>query len=120
MHDAGDLRKRFILLAGIIALHSVAMIFFEDLDWWQAFWLTMTSASTTGYGDISAGTFWGQFSTIVLIYGMGITLLAQIASDYIEIRLTRKEMRIKGRIKWDDMQNHILIINTPNTMQNAI
>lgn len=113
LHETSDLRKRFLFLAGVIALHSLAMVFFEDLDWWQAFWLTMTSASTTGYGDISAVTFWGQFSTILLIYGMGITLLAQIASDYVELRLMRKEMRIKGRIKWDDMQNHILIINTP-------
>ncbi|MCV2401773.1 potassium channel family protein [Marinomonas sp. C2222] len=116
MHSVNDLRKRFALLAGVIALHSLAMVFFEDLNWWQAFWLTMTSASTTGYGDISAATFWGQFSTIILIYGMGITLLAQIASDYVEYRLVKKEMRIKGRIKWDDMQNHILIINTPKNL----
>lgn len=113
LHDTGDLKKRLVFLAGVIGFHSLAMVFFEDLNWWQAFWLTMTSASTTGYGDISAATFWGQFSTVVLIYGMGITLLAQIASDYVEIRLSRKEMRIKGRMRWDDMQNHILIINTP-------
>lgn len=113
LHEAGDLKTRLILFAGVIALHSLAMVFFEDLNWWQAFWLTMTSASTTGYGDISAATFWGQFSTVLLIYGMGITLLAQIASDYVEIRLMRKEMRVKGRMKWNDMQNHILIINTP-------
>ncbi|MDB4837240.1 ion channel [Marinomonas sp.] len=116
MHGASDLRKRFVLFAGVIALHSLAMVSFEDLNWWQAFWLTMTSASTTGYGDISAATFWGQFSTIILIYGMGITLLAQIASDYVELRLMKKEMRIKGHIKWDDMQNHILIINTPKNL----
>lgn len=116
IHSTSDLRKRFILLASLIALHSLAMVFFEDLDWWKAFWLTMTSASTTGYGDISAATFWGQLSTIVLIYGMGITLLAQIASDYVEMRLIKKEMRIKGQIKWDDMQNHILIINTPKNL----
>lgn len=113
LHETSDLKKRLVLIACVIALHSLAMVFFEDLDWWQAFWLTMTSASTTGYGDISAITFWGQFSTILLIYGMGITLLAQIASDYVEIRLIRKEMRIKGRMKWDDMQDHILIVNTP-------
>lgn len=113
LHEARDIRKRFLLFAGVIALHSLTMVFFEDLDWWQAFWLTMTSASTTGYGDISAITFWGQLSTIILIYGMGITLLAQIASDYVEIRLIGKEMRIKGRIRWSDMENHILIVNTP-------
>lgn len=113
LHETSDLRKRLVFFAGVIGLHSLAMVFFEDLDWWQAFWLTMTSASTTGYGDISAASFWGQFATIVLIYGMGITLLAQIASDYVEIRLIRKEMRIKGRVEWDKMQDHILIINTP-------
>jgi voltage-gated potassium channel len=113
LHETNDLKKRFMLLSGVIALHSLTMVFFEDLNWWQAFWLTMTSASTTGYGDISAITFWGQLSTIVLIYGMGITLLAQIASDYVELRLTKKEMRVKGLIRWDEMQNHILIINTP-------
>lgn len=113
LHESTDLKKRFLLLIGVIALHSLAMVFFEDLNWWQAFWLTMTSASTTGYGDISAATFWGQFSTILLIYGMGITLLAQIASDYVELRLTKKEMRVKGVIRWNEMQNHILIINTP-------
>lgn len=113
LHETTDLKKRFLLLIGVIALHSLAMVFFEDLDWWQAFWLSMTSASTTGYGDISAATFWGQFSTILLIYGMGITLLAQIASDYVELRLTKKEMRVKGVIRWNEMQNHILIVNTP-------
>lgn len=113
LHESSDLRKRLLLLTGVIALHSLAMVFFEDLNWWQAFWLTMTSASTTGYGDISAATFWGQFSTIVLIYGMGITLLAQMASDYVELRLAKKEMRVKGFIRWNEMQNHILIINTP-------
>ncbi|MBJ7539440.1 potassium channel family protein [Marinomonas transparens] len=112
-HDINDLKLRFILFAGVIALHSLAMVFFEDLNWWQAFWLTMTSASTTGYGDISAITFWGQLSTIVLIYGMGITLLAQIASDYVELRLTRKTMRINGHMEWKNMQDHLLIINTP-------
>lgn len=115
LHAVKDLKRRFLMLAAVVAVHSVAMVYFEDLDWWQAFWLTMTSASTTGYGDISAATFWGQLATIVFIYGMGITLLAQIASDYVEIRLIRKEMKIKGRLEWSDMQDHLLIINTPTT-----
>ncbi|WP_235890041.1 potassium channel family protein [Maribrevibacterium harenarium] len=113
LHAVKDLQRRFLMLAAVVLAHSSAMIWFEDLDWWSAFWLTMTSASTTGYGDLSAGTFWGQFATIVLIYGLGITLLAQIASDYVELRLVRRDMRIKGRTEWSDMQDHLLIINTP-------
>ena len=115
LHASRDLRHRFVMLASVVAMHSVAMVYFEDLDWWQAFWLTMTSASTTGYGDLSAATFWGQFATILLIYGMGITLLAQIASDYVEIRIMQKEMKIKGRMEWTSMEDHLLIINTPTT-----
>ncbi len=113
LHAAQDLRYRLVLLISIILIHSLAMVLFEEMDWWQAFWLSMTSASTTGYGDISAATFWGQAATIILIYGIGIALLAQIASDYIELRLQKKEMRIKGRMEWDQMQDHLLIINTP-------
>lgn len=115
LHAVKDLRRRFLMLASVVAAHSVAMVYFEDLDWWQAFWLTMTSASTTGYGDLSAATFWGQFTTIILIYSLGITLLAQIASDYVEIRIMHKEMKIKGRMEWSSMQDHLLIINTPTT-----
>lgn len=113
MHSAKDMRMRFCLFALIILLHSAAMVLFEDLGWWQAFWLTMTSASTTGYGDISAATVWGQTATIVLIYGIGIALLAQIASDYIESRIQKKEMSIKGQLEWEHMKEHLLIINTP-------
>ncbi|TDO95542.1 potassium channel protein [Marinomonas balearica] len=112
-HAVKDLNRRFVMLAGVVICHSIAMVLFEDLDWWQAFWLTMTSASTTGYGDISAVTFWGQFATIVLIYGLGITLLAQIASDYVELRLSQRDMRIKGKMEWSTMRDHLLIINTP-------
>ncbi|EAQ65031.1 hypothetical protein MED121_09935 [Marinomonas sp. MED121] len=113
MHASRDLKTRFLLLALVLAAHSIAMVMFEDMNWWQAFWLTMTSASTTGYGDISAASFWGQAATIVLIYGLGIALLAQIASDYIELRIQKKEMGIKGQLEWENMHDHLLIINTP-------
>lgn len=113
LHSVKDLRIRFGLLALVILAHCVAMVIFERLGWWDAFWLTMTSASTTGYGDLSAATVWGQVATIVLIYGIGITLLAQIASDYIELRIQKKEMGIRGELEWVQMSDHLLIINTP-------
>lgn len=112
-HTSKDMRFRFALFTLVILSHSLAMVLFEDLNWWDAFWLTMTSASTTGYGDISAATVWGQTATIILIYGVGIALLAQIASDYIESRIHKKEMSIKGQLEWEHMQDHLLIINTP-------
>ncbi len=107
------LRRLFILFGAVIVLHTSAMVLFEDMTWWQGIWLTMTSASTTGYGDISAATVYGQIATIVLIYAFGITLLAQIASEYIEYRIELRERKLKGLWGWKDMQDHIVIVNSP-------
>jgi voltage-gated potassium channel len=105
--------RLFFFFVTVIVLHTVAMVIFEGMDWWQGVWLTMTSASTTGYGDISAATPAGQIATIVLIYFFGISLLAQIASEFIEYRIEQRERKIKGQWEWSEMQNHIVIVNAP-------
>jgi len=108
-----QLRRLFTIFTLIIVLHTLAMVVFEDMTWWQGVWLTLTSASTTGYGDISASTVYGQLATIILIYAVGISLLAQIASEYIEYRIELREQKLKGLWGWKDMQDHIVIINSP-------
>lgn len=54
-------RKRLFqlsaLLFGIILLHTLGMVIFEkDIGWWDGFWLSWTTATTVGYGDLSAST----------------------------------------------------------------
>jgi len=111
-------RKRLFqllaLLFLVILVHTLGMVAFEkDMGWWDAFWLSWTTATTVGYGDLSASTPWGRLTTILLMYSVGISLLAQLASEYIEYRIDARERKIKGQWEWKKMQNHILIINTP-------
>lgn len=106
------LRQSLIWLLGLSCVHVLAMVLLEGLSVNDALWLTITTLTTVGYGDLSAATPAGRIATFLLLYIAGIALLAQLASDYIDYRLQRKEDMIKGRWRWN-MKDHILIINSP-------
>ena len=114
---ASDRRRKivdlFVLLFLAVSAHIVAMMAFEGLGVWQAFWLTMTTITTVGYGDIGAVTPYGQVSTIVIMYIFGIFVLAQIGGEWIDFRLDRRERMRKGLWRWE-MQDHIVILNAPD------
>ena len=78
----------------------------------DAVWITLTTVTTVGYGDLSAQTELGRFATVILLYFGGIFILAKIAGDYFDFRLERRERMLKGQWSWN-MQEHIVIINTP-------
>ena len=90
-----DLRNRIrFALVGLlilIGLHVAAMMAFEGLSLGEAVWLTFTTITTTGYGDLSAKTPAGRAATIVLIYLSGIFLLTQAGGAFFEFRILRRE-----------------------------
>ncbi|MDA0789177.1 MAG: potassium channel family protein [Proteobacteria bacterium] len=102
----------FLVLLGLGAANVIAMIQFEGLGPADAIWLTMTTMTTVGYGDMSASTLPGRMATVVLMYVFGIFLLAQIAGEWFDYRLDRRERMRKGQWRWK-MNDHIVIINTP-------
>ena len=99
-------------LALMIGLHTGAMVGFEGLSLGDAFWLTMTTVATVGYGDLSASSFLGRAATIGLMYGAGITLLAQTAGLVFEARQIKRDKVLNGKWKWN-MDNHIVILGSP-------
>jgi voltage-gated potassium channel len=109
--NASALRS-LLLLAGIFFLHTLCMMWFEDLPFSDSLWLTLTTATTVGYGDYSATTFAGRAATVVLLYFGGIFVLANFAGEYFEGRVERKNRMLKGDWEWN-MSGHIVIINTP-------
>lgn len=100
------------MLLLLIGTHVVAMMQFEGLELWPAIWLTMTTITTVGYGDLAAQTQTGQLATIVLMYISGISLLTLIVSDLIDYRIARRERMRAGNWSWN-MEKHIVIINAP-------
>lgn len=101
-----------LVFAGLVALHVVAMMLLEGLPFGDALWLTLTTATTVGYGDLSAGSPWGRAATVVLLYFGGIAVLANLFSHWSDYRFDRRDRMLKGQWKWD-MDKHIVIINSP-------
>ena len=116
-HVAGAIRRRLIRVAALFALlfvvHVWAMMAMEGFDLSEAAWLTITTATTVGYGDISASTPLGRLATVLCMYLFGIFLLAQAASDLFDYRALRRERRRRGEFRWRNMKNHLLIVNVP-------
>jgi voltage-gated potassium channel len=105
-------RLSFVLIT-ILASHIICMMWLENMPLMDAVWVTMTTATTVGYGDISAKTTEGRLATIFLMYVGGIAVLAQVAALYFELRREKKELMIKGEWRWN-MQNHIVFLNCPD------
>lgn len=100
------------VMIGLVILHSSAMVFLEGMTFWQGIWLTLTTITTVGYGDLSPKTVAGQAATIGLMYICGITLMTFLISDYVDFRIARREKIRTGHWNWN-MEEHILIINSP-------
>ncbi len=91
------------------------MMVVESLSLWEATWLTLTTITTVGYGDLAADSFVGQIATVAFLYIPGIALLGQFLGDYVDYRITSREQRLQGLWRWN-MKDHILILNTPCMM----
>ena len=111
-----ELKRQMVRSAGfvvvIFVVHVIAMMAFEGMAAGDALWLTVTTATTVGYGDISASTLPGRSATVVLLYLGGIFILAKTAGDYFDYRTSCRIQKKCGNWRWN-MSGHILIINTP-------
>ena len=92
--------RLFLVLLGLVVANVSAMMFFEKLSLEDSIWLTMTTITTVGYGDMSATTASGRLATILLMYLVGIFLLAQIVGEWLDYRLDRKERMRKGPVSY--------------------
>lgn len=102
-----------LLLTLVFILHIGFMIHYEGLSLGDATWLTFTTATTVGYGDLSASTTQGRLATIFLLYLGGIFILAKVVGDYFDYRLTVRDKKNKGHWSWS-MNHHIVILNSPS------
>jgi len=106
------IKRTLSILVLLILCHILAMIILESMTPWQALWLTLTTITTVGYGDVSAQTSMGQAATIIIMFVLAITLLTILVRDYIDYRIARSERIRSGLWKWK-MEQHIVIINAP-------
>lgn len=116
-HLSGSIYKRIsrlvVLFAGLVAIKSLAMLYFEKLSLGDAVWLSLTTFTTVGYGEFSASTGPGRLISILAMYGFAISLLSTLVAELIYWKMLSTNKKLKGY--WEfNMVDHIQIINTPN------
>ena len=103
-----------------IILNSTCFYYFEraqkqNLTLFDAFWLSFTTITTVGYGDLSASTIKGRLATMVLLYAVGLAIFPYVITQIIDIVIERGERRRRGLINLENViKNHIVIVNFPN------
>ena len=107
-----QLTKLILILFSIIILHSLIIAWLENLSITDALWLSLTTTTTVGYGDIAPQTFSGRLATVLLIYIGGIAVVAETAAMYFEYRQQIRDQILSGKKRWT-MQNHIVFLNNP-------
>lgn len=101
--------KKMAMLSGLVLAHITAMMALEGLGVGDAIWLTFTTLSTTGYGDLSAKTDLGRTATIILMYCGGIVVFGAFIASISDYISTRRDLVRHG--KWNfHMQRHLLVI----------
>lgn len=110
VQQAGVRAVFYIVL--IIVAHTVAMMSFEGFSYGDSLWLTLTSLTTVGYGDISAATPMGRVSTVMILYVGGIFIVGNMVGDFFDYRSLRQEAMKNGNWSWNKMKDHIIIIGS--------
>jgi len=107
-----NLKQYGMLFIILLCAHISSMIIFERLPFQDALWLSVTTVTTVGYGDITPQTFEGKLATIVLLYFGGGLILTQIALFLFEYRRNTHHKQLNGRWSWN-MSDHIVFFNAP-------
>lgn len=102
-----------IALLIIVFGHSALISHFEKINLFDAFWLTMTTITTTGYGDFYAKTVEGRLTTIVLLYLVGIYLLSNVLVFVVDFLGDRNNKIKNGLWRWK-MKSHLVILGSPD------
>lgn len=98
----------------MMALHVLAMMWIEEMSFLDAIWVTAVTATTVGYGDVSAKTAAGRVATILLMFGGTIFVLAALASAFFDRAAERRSRQDAGKWRWK-LHDHLLIISTTGT-----
>lgn len=112
----------YLAITGAILLHAYILYYFDVIKGGQSatlfdyIWCGYTTASTTGYGDISAVSTPARITTIILMYHVVIGLFTWFISTVIDSMLMLKERRLKGMLE-SNQQNGLVIFSYPGLEQ---
>jgi voltage-gated potassium channel len=97
----------------VISISTLGIRYFEDLSYFESFWLSLVTMTTVGYGDLYPKSVFGRiFVSLVTMLG-GIGAMAYMVSLIATVVIERELRTATGDTDLN-VQGHILIINCPN------
>ena len=100
------------IIAGLLAIGTAGYILLEDLSWIDALYLTVTTVSTVGYGDVVPRTPAGRIFTILMILGGvggSLFVLTQIFQTVVQGELKDLLGRRGMQRKIDNLTGHVIV-----------
>jgi len=112
----GHLRRRLMLIAAAVVLvlagGTVGFVLIEDYPIFEAFYMTLTTVTTVGYGEIRSLSHAGRvFNSFLILFGVITMLLAIGAMTQTVIELELNQFFGKRRIKSmiEKLEGHIIL-----------
>lgn len=128
----GDQHLRRIASAGgivlaCVLLNALCFRYFEgprlaaegkQLSLEDSVWLSLTTITTVGYGDLYAATRFGRLATVLLLYLVGLACFPYAVGQALEYLVEGSERRRRGM---EDLRHavrgHIIIANFPSAQK---
>ena len=90
-----------LLLLGFAAVHVTAMVWLEDMALWHAIWLTMTTLTTVGYGDVTPVTAMGKIiAALAAISGVDVlAFLTGIVATAFAAHMDQKKQFFEAQLR---------------------
>ena len=95
-------------IAVTVTLTSTALLFIERpapdsyvINGGDAFWLTIITISTIGYGDLWVATHWGRLVVVIGGIGFGTVVITMMTAIFITLtNLSHREQRFTRIVQW--------------------
>jgi voltage-gated potassium channel len=110
--DYRKLRISVLLLLAILAFGTLGYSFFEGMTPFEAFYMTLITISTVGFGEIKPLTEVGRFITVVVIVtgiSTGTYTIGMVARIFIEGELSKFFGRRRLEKQISELKDHFII-----------
>ena len=106
------LGRLFLVLGAIFGIGTVGYRLIEGSTWWDAFFMTVITLTTVGYGEEIALSETGEaFTTVLLLAGCGLLLFlaTEVSRSVIEGELTQFLGRARRSRMIEHMSGHDIV-----------